>query len=274
MEKTVRAVLPMLVYAAMQQLVLTTLELLLTMGLQRAGAGELAFYLSHEGGIAAFLEALSVAAAFAVVLRTVRREEITLRVSAGELRGRRMELLAGTVGLLSLSVFLNAFLAKSGMVTADPSAAAARAQAERVPVFLGILVYGVLSPLVEETVFRGVTLHRLFLLGRERWEEKKAFLVAAVMSALLFGVFHGNAVQGVYAAVMGFGFCLFLALTKSLSAVVVLHGGINVLTLLVSQNGSGFAGMSTGAMAAAGGTAACCGICLFFLRKKELKKEP
>lgn len=270
MEKTVRAVLPMLVYAAMQQLVLTALELVLTLGLQRAGAGELAFYLSHEGGIAAFLEALSVAAAFAVVLRTVRKEEITLCVPPGELRRRRTELLAGTVGLLSLSVFLNAFLAKSGMVTADPSAAAASAQAEKVPVLLGILVYGVLSPLAEETVFRGVTLHRLFLLGREKMEEKRAFLTAAVVSALLFGVFHGNAVQGVYAAVMGFGFCLFLVLTKSLFAVVVLHGGINVLTLLVSQNGSGFVGMSTAAMAAAGGIAACSGICLFFLRKRTI----
>ena len=165
-------------------------------------------------------------------------------------------------------MFLNLFLAGVGAVHADAAAADASAQAGRVSLPLGILIYGVLSPLAEETVFRGITLQRLYLLCHEKKSGKTAFLLAAGLSSLLFGIYHGSLVQGLYAAAMGFLFCLFLALGGNLFRVIVLHGGANVMTLFLSQAGT-FRRASASVMAGAFGIAFCCGGYVLFSRKHK-----
>ena len=63
------------------------------------------------------------------------------------------------------------------------------------PVWLGIISYGILAPLGEEIVFRGV------VYGQLRKVLKVPY--AVVLSGLAFGLFHGNLVQAVYATVIG-----------------------------------------------------------------------
>lgn len=63
-------------------------------------------------------------------------------------------------------------------------------------VFLfGLFLYGIVSPLAEEVVFRGIIYHRM----------KKYYpvMAAVFLSALLFGLYHGNLVQGIYGFLMG-----------------------------------------------------------------------
>lgn len=64
-----------------------------------------------------------------------------------------------------------------------------------VPFGLGIFLYGVISPLSEEVVFRGLLYNRM----------KKIYsvTVSMVLSAFLFGLYHGNLVQGLYGFLMG-----------------------------------------------------------------------
>lgn len=189
-------------------------------------------------------------------------------MSGERLRARGDQLIAAAAGILAASVFLNLFLAGVGAVHADAAAADASAQAGRVSLPLGILIYGVLSPLAEETVFRGITLQRLYLLCHEKKSGKTAFLLAAGLSSLLFGIYHGSLVQGLYAAAMGFLFCLFLALGGNLFRVIVLHGGANVMTLFLSQAGT-FRRASASVMAGAFGIAFCCGGYVLFSRKHK-----
>ncbi len=254
-EKTARAVLPMAVFAVVYQVLASLLQL----GVQRyaqGGSAQLLAWLSvHEADVSAMTAAVSMAAAFALVLRMTYGEVMF----TGKLQGRTDRILAAAGGILALSVFLNLLLMQSGAVRADTSAAAASARTRQVSLPLGILVYGVLGPLAEEVIFRGVTLHRLFLVCRERYEERKAFLLAAGLSSLLFGLYHGNAVQGLYAAMMGFAFCLFLAFVRNLPAAAVLHGAVNVMTLVLSQTGVYGTENAAPWMAAALGIAVCCG---------------
>lgn len=56
----------------------------------------------------------------------------------------------------------------------------------------------IIAPISEELIFRGVTLHYA--------KRVMPFWVANIFQAVLFGVFHGNVVQGVYAFVVGL-FC-------------------------------------------------------------------
>ncbi len=287
-EKTARAVLPMAVFAVVYQVLASLLQLGVQRYAQGGGAQRLAWFSVYAADVSAMTAAVSMTAAFALVLRMTRGE---VRFS-GKLTGRTDRILAAAGGILALSVFLNIFLTRSGAVAADSSAAAAGARTRQVSLPLGILVYGVLGPLAEEVIFRGVTFQRIFLVCREKfesdidmslsnssigadafgktafadfasarypYEEKKAFLLAAGLSSVLFGLYHGNAVQGLYAALMGFAFCLFLALGRNLAAVIVLHGAVNVMTLVLARTGVYETGNGAAWMAATLGIAVCCG---------------
>lgn len=282
--KMAEAVLPMLMFIVIREVLGSLLAILQAVLLQQADAGVLAFVSVHDADLRALSGAISMAGAFALTLWNARGEvtlqstcgEGLLRSSCGEaipgerLRVRGDQLIAAAAGILAASVFLNLFLAGVGAVHADAAAADASARAGRVSLPLGILIYGVLSPLAEETIFRGITLQRLYLLCHENKSRKTAFLLAAGLSSLLFGIYHGSLVQGVYAAAMGFLFCLFLALGGNLFGVIVLHGGANVMTLFLFRAGA-FRSASASVMAGAFGIAFCCGGYVLFSRKHKNK---
>ena len=291
--KMAEAVLPMLMFIVIREVLGSLLTILQAVLLQQADAGVLAFVSVHDADLRALSGAISMAGAFALTLWNARGE-VTLQSTCGEgllrsaygdrmprgacgeaipeegLRARGDRLIAAAAGILAASVFLNLFLAGVGAVHADAAAADASAQAGRVSLPLGILIYGILSPLAEENVFRGITLQRLYLLCHENKSRKTAFLLAAGLSSLLFGIYHGSLVQGVYAAAMGFLFCLFLALGGNLFSVIVLHGGANVMTLFLSRAGA-FRSASASVMAGAFGIAFCCGGYVLFSRKQKNK---
>lgn len=298
--KMAEAVLPMLMFVVIREILGSLLAILQAVLLQQADAGVLAFVSVHDADLRALSGAISMAGAFALTLWNARGEVNLQSGCSGELlrsacgdgssrgacgdrmpqgacdeamsgerfRARGDQLIAAVAGILAASVFLNLFLAGVGAVHADAAAADASAQAGRVSLPLGILIYGVLSPLAEETVFRGITLQRLYLLCHEKKSGKTAFLLAAGLSSLLFGIYHGSLVQGLYAAAMGFLFCLFLALGGNLFCIIVLHGGANVMTLFLSRAGT-FRRASASVMAGAFGIAFCCGGYVLFSRKHK-----
>lgn len=279
--KMAEAVLPMLMFVVIREILGSLLAILQAVLLQQAGVGVLAFVSVHDADLRALSGAI-LAGAFALTLWNARGEVNLQSGCSGELlrsacdeamsgerfRARGDQLIAAAAGILAASVFLNLFLAGVGAVHADAAAADASAQAGRVSLPLGILIYGVLSPLAEETVFRGITLQRLYLLCHEKKSGKTAFLLAAGLSSLLFGIYHGSLVQGLYAAAMGFLFCLFLALGGNLFSLIILHGGVNVMTLFLSQAGT-FRRASASVMAGAFGIAFCCGGYVLFSRKHK-----
>ena len=209
--KMAEAVLPMLMFIVIREVLGSLLAILQAVLLQQADAGVLAFVSVHDADLRALSGAISMAGAFALTLWNARGE-VTLQSTCGEgllrsacgdrmprgacgeaipgerLRVRGDQLIAAAAGILAASVFLNLFLAGVGEVHADAAAADASAQAGRVSLPLGILIYGILSPLAEETVFRGITLQRLYLLCHENKSRKTAFLLAAGLSSLLFGI--------------------------------------------------------------------------------------
>lgn len=280
--KMAEAVLPVLMFVVIREVLGSLLAILQAVLLQQVDAGVLAFVSVHDADLRALSGAISMAGAFALTLWNARGEVNLQSDCSGELlrsacdeamsgerlRERGDQLIAAAAGILAASVFLNLFLAGVGAVHADAAAADASAQAGRVSLPLGILIYGVLSPLAEETVFRGITLQRLYLLCHEKKSGKTAFLLAAGLSSLLFGIYHGSLVQGLYAAAMGFLFCLFLALGGNLFRVIVLHGVANVMTLFLSQAGT-FRRASASVMAGAFGIAFCCGGYVLFSRKHK-----
>lgn len=129
-------------------------------------------------------------------------------------------------------------------------------------IWLQMAAAGFLVPLVEELVMRGLMYQRLRRMIRP--------LSAMLVSALVFGIFHGNVIQGVYAFFMGMFFAWLMERYQRLLMPVVAHMTANLFVLLLEDGGGLQVIYSSGrtfavAMAASGG--------LFLIALKMLKGE-
>ena len=95
------------------------------------------------------------------------------------------------------------------------------------PVGLMILVVGIIGPICEELMFRGIVFHRL-----KDWVKPQA---AIVISALLFGIYHGNVIQFFYATCMGVMLAIIYDKTGTLWISIVAHIAANLWSLFGSS---------------------------------------
>lgn len=111
---------------------------------------------------------------------------------------------------------------------------------------VGLFLYGAVSPIAEEAVFRGVIYNRM----------KRCFNypVALCVSALLFGCYHGNAVQAVYGTILGILIAWCYELCGSFAVPVLFHSVANVSMYVMTYYG-GLKAMSR--PVSVGVTAAC-----------------
>lgn len=89
-----------------------------------------------------------------------------------------------------------------------------------------VILLAVIPPLVEELVFRGI------FFGSYR---KAGMSGAAIMSGLIFGCFHLNINQGLYAFAIGIVFAYMVEATGSLWSSVIAHFAINTYSIGVVQ---------------------------------------
>ncbi len=87
-----------------------------------------------------------------------------------------------------------------------------------------ILCMGIIAPLAEEIVFRWLIYLRL--------RDYMRMGSAAVISGLIFGIYHGNLVQAVYASLLGMAFAYILDISGCLWSSVLLHMGANIWSLI------------------------------------------
>ena len=93
-------------------------------------------------------------------------------------------------------------------------------------IFVMFIVIGVVSPIVEEVVFRGLVAKRIQDYLGTAW--------AVVLSAVIFGAYHGNVMQFVYAGLLGLAFGLIMCRTNSLKVVITAHVAANIWSLVGS----------------------------------------
>lgn len=94
---------------------------------------------------------------------------------------------------------------------------------------VGLVIYGILTPFTEELVFRGIIYNRI----------RKYFPLPVTMftSALIFGCFHGNIVQMIYAIIMGMALALVYEIYgRYLAAPLLFHCSANIVVYLLSKS--------------------------------------
>ena len=173
----------------------------------------------------------SMIAGMAAVFPMFRKETVDWKGSV------RLPVL--TVGILAVAMALgtNILFSLLHITELSKSFADVAGQQFMVPIWQGLLLFGVVSPLAEEIVFRGVMYNRL----------KKYFPVwiAILTSAVLFGGYHGNLVQGIYGFLLGTVIAWLYEVAGKFRIPVMFHAFANISVFLMTYDSDITAAINT-----------------------------
>ncbi len=138
-------------------------------------------------------------------------------------------ILFGVILGITASLFLNLSLAMVNFTKISESYTKTEATQYSAPLWLGLILYGIVSPWAEEVLFRGILYRRM--------KRFYSVPVAMIFTSLLFGGMHLNLVQGIYGTVMGLLMALLYEKTKRFSATLAFHIAANVSIFTLSKFG-------------------------------------
>ena len=92
----------------------------------------------------------------------------------------------------------------------------------------GLILYGIISPLAEEVVFRGIIYNRI--------RRNYSITAAVFLSASLFGLYHGNIVQGTYGFLMGILIAYTYERYGRFFHAYLFHAAANTAVYIITSN--------------------------------------
>ena len=160
------------------------------------------------------------------ILAAGRPRRVRLRLTPSRVPPRAI--VAMVIGTLALSQALESVVIALGVGRGPALEWVVRALASASPagLLLAVLVVGVLAPIGEELFFRGFMLTRL----REVWRAGPAILV----TALAFGLMHGEPVHAVLAGGIGLYLGFVVERSATLLPALVCHVANNTVSVLLS----------------------------------------
>ena len=93
-----------------------------------------------------------------------------------------------------------------------------------------IISVGVVGPIIEEIIFRGLIFNEL--------KANMPTRTVVIVQAVLFGIFHMRAIQMIYATLLGLFLGVVFVKTKTILAPIILHITYNITSVMVSNYGS------------------------------------
>lgn len=127
----------------------------------------------------------------------------------------------------SVSLALNALLTLTGFVDNSQTYREVSDRQYGVAFAAGLILYGLISPLAEEIVFRGVIYNRLRRLYHPT--------IGIIVSGVFFGAFHGNLVQGVYGACLGMLMAYLYERSGNFCIPILFHAVANLTVYLAAR---------------------------------------
>lgn len=286
LRKTAYLLLPLLFYFVVHDAVQILLWALVEVILSRGSSELTAYALQNSGSLQGIINGLAILIGVAVIWQAVKgeisyeeeNEELSLssskkkesvrkkaaegKTAVSEKQVTSYMFLAGLA--FSTSMCINIFFYQIGF-TARESFQRVYEMQYGVEFIIGIVLYGVLSPLAEEAVFRGLIYNRM--------KRCFGFPIALLGSALLFGCYHGNLVQAVYGTLLGLLIAYLYERYKSFAAPVLFHGVANV-SVYVLTYGNQLAGMDKKAAIGAAAFLLLFSVwCFWYILKKICPKE-
>ena len=135
------------------------------------------------------------------------------------------------IGLVAFGACIggNNLILGSGLMEMDSSYQQVSEILYSAPFLVQLIGTGILVPLCEELIFRGLMYKRL--------KEYVPAGTAMVTTALVFGLYHGNIVQMVYAMTLGYLMAYIYEKYHSFLAPILFHAVSNLLSVLITETG-------------------------------------
>lgn len=177
--------------------------------------------------------ALVITAICAVVTSVVLSLFFNIDVKNGRIEKRgqikAMDFVMAIVGGAGVSIALNIVIALTNMAGNDTAFVEVSDMITSNPLFVTIICAGILIPIVEEILFRGLIFNRI--------KCQYNFVAGLLISSLLFGIYHGNIVQGIYATLLGIFLGFAYHKTKSILIPIFIHMGGNTFVSIYGKLG-------------------------------------
>lgn len=193
---------------------------------REAATGEL----GYTGNLGAVMSALSYGVAGLAMLPSARPvlREAKKRMALSHLRRERprnyiIALLVSCCAVLGLNLLFDL----TGIIDNSAAYQAVAAGQLSASLAVGLICYGIISPLAEELVFRGIVYNEL--------KRNYRLPLAMLISALLFGLYHMNPVQGGYGFIMGLLLAYLYEYFGSFLWPVLVHMLANSLAYILSN---------------------------------------
>lgn len=122
---------------------------------------------------------------------------------------------------------LNNLINIGNLYTVDEAYAQTMEALYSAPVYSQILSLGILVPICEEMVFRGLLFQRM--------RERGTFMQAALFSSVVFGLMHMNMVQMIYGFLVGMMLAYVYEKYGSVKAPILAHMSMNILSVLATK---------------------------------------
>lgn len=132
------------------------------------------------------------------------------------------------LGSAALALFCNNLIALTSLMQWSDSYEQVNEALYAGSIWMELLGAGVGAAVSEELLMRGLLFQRL----RDMMEAKAAIF----WSALIFGVFHGNIVQGVYAFLLGLFFAWLKERFHTILIPILAHMSANLFVVLLSES--------------------------------------
>lgn len=91
-----------------------------------------------------------------------------------------------------------------------------------------LVVLGILTPVLEELLFRGIIFKRL----KTYYE----VTIAAYIASIIFGIAHFNLIQGLYAFILGIVLAYLYEKSGNIVTAIIMHSAANITAVLMGLN--------------------------------------
>lgn len=190
-----------------------------------------AYVAARAAMVTELLGGLAMAVGVLPLIPALRRELAETRNDFDRQR-RVRQTISGIVCTLVLAVSsavgLNVLLTLTGFVQSSEAYQDVARQQYSVAFGAGAVLFGLISPVAEEIVFRGLIFNRL--------RRFYGAVAAVIVSGLLFGVYHGNLVQGVYGGCMGMLMAYVYLRLRGFFYPCLFHAAANLAVFALAQN--------------------------------------
>lgn len=229
LHKAWEVIKPLVIYYVTFNVVFLLIAYLCNAVMEHLGTGVQEYMAERTATVTELVNGLSMLVSVLPLVTMLRQEMAANKESANNRMTRKaLNVILTVILAASSSISLNILLALTGFVKASEAYQDVAKQQYSVMFGVGAILFGLISPIAEEIVFRGLVFNRI-----RRYCPTAA---AIIVSGMLFGVYHGNLVQGLYGTCMGILLAYSYDRMHSFLIPCLFHAVANLMVYTLAQS--------------------------------------